>query len=232
MKYLSLVLLLVLATFACSSSSDKDVKIVSFDDSVAYAIGADLGTNLIRDSIMLNPNIIADAIKDMMEGKEAKISDADRQTVMRSFSTKLREKQQAKAEVEAVGNSKAGVEFLVANKNKEGVKTTASGLQYKVLKAGTGAKPLSSDKVKVHYTGKLIDGSTFDSSVDRGEPATFRLDQVIKGWTEGVALMSVGAKYEFYIPFELAYGAQGRKPSIPPSATLIFEVELLDIIKE
>ncbi len=234
MKYLPFVLILVLATFACSSSNDVNVKVVSFEDSVAYSIGADIGTNLLRDSMMLNIDIMSGAIKDVMEGKEVKINEGERQNIMRSFSMKLREKQQAKAELEATENAKAGKDFLEQNKSKEGVLTTESGLQYKVIKEGTGAKPTASDKVKVIYAGKFIDGTQFDSNVGTPDDkiVPFALNRVIKGWTEGLALMKVGAKYELYIPFELAYGAAGRQPSIPPSATLIFEVELLDIIKE
>ena len=130
----------------------------------------------------------------------------------------------------AESNKKAGAEFLAENAKKEGVKVTASGLQYRVITEGSGNKPVASSKVKVHYTGKLLDGTVFDSSVQRGEPIDFALNQVIPGWTEGVQLMTPGSKYEFYIPSDLAYGDRGAGNAIPPGAALIFEVELLAVL--
>jgi len=135
-----------------------------------------------------------------------------------------------KKEETVTGNLAPDKQFLVDNKKKEGVEVTANGLQYKVITAGAGAKPTATNRVKVHYRGSLIDGTQFDSSYDRGEPLTFALNQVIRGWTEGLQLMSVGSKYELYIPSELGYGDRGAGGTIPPGATLIFEIELLDII--
>ena len=148
-----------------------------------------------------------------------------------SYSNVVRSFDQKSQALEAEKQKKVGVEFLAENAKKEGVITLPSGLQYKVNQAGTGISPTAQDQVTVHYTGKTLDGKVFDSSVERGQPATFGLNQVIKGWTEGVALMKKGAKYTFYIPSELAYGERGGGGSIPPHATLIFDVELIEIVK-
>jgi len=147
------------------------------------------------------------------------------------FQQEIMAKAQAEAAQKGDENKKKGEKFLADNKSKPGVKTTPSGLQYSVISEGTGPKPTASSTVKVHYTGKLIDGTTFDSSVDRGEPVEFPLNGVIKGWTEGVQLMNKGAKYRFYIPQQLAYGPSSPTELIPPYSVLIFEVELLDIEK-
>jgi FKBP-type peptidyl-prolyl cis-trans isomerase len=153
------------------------------------------------------------------------LSDQEMQDAMMS----LQKEMQNKAAELGVKSKKEGEDFLAANKSKEGVKTTASGLQYKVLKEGKGPKPKSTDTVKVHYRGTLLDGTEFDSSYKRGEPVEFPLDQVIKGWTEGLQLMPAGSKYQFWIPANLAYGEPGNR-GIPPNSTLIFEVELLEIV--
>ena len=145
--------------------------------------------------------------------------------------TKLQAAQQAKTAEQATKNKAEGDKFLAANKTKPGVKTTASGLQYSVVKEGTGKKPTAESTVKVHYTGTLLDGTKFDSSVDRGEPAQFPLNGVIAGWTEGLQLMSVGSKYKFFIPYDLAYGERGAGADIKPYSALVFEVELLEILK-
>ena len=149
---------------------------------------------------------------------------------LNSYSTALQGFEKKISEYNGKAASREGQAFLEANAKKEGVKTTASGLQYKVLVEGKGTSPVATDQVKVHYRGTTIDGKVFDSSYDRGQPATFGLNQVIKGWTEGVALMKPGAKFEFYIPYELAYGERGAGANIPPYATLIFQVELLEVV--
>ena len=149
---------------------------------------------------------------------------------MQDFQRKVQQAGQQAVAKAAENNKKAGAEFLAENAKKEGVKTTASGLQYEVLSEGTGKQPVAADTVRVHYTGKLLDGTVFDSSVERGEPAEFGLTQVIAGWTEGLQLMKTGSKFRFFIPADLAYGDHGAGGSIPPQATLIFDVELLAVL--
>tara|TARA_Y100000766_G_C18893273_1_gene599627 strand:- start:1818 stop:2333 length:516 start_codon:yes stop_codon:yes gene_type:complete len=167
------------------------------------------------------------SINDALAGKESRLKPEEMQEAMMNMRKKMVEERKQKAEE----NKTSGAKYLEENKAKEGVKVTESGLQYKVLKEGEGAQPKESDTVKVHYKGTLIDGTEFDSSYSRNEPAEFGVGQVIRGWVEGLQLMKVGSKYQFFIPSDLAYGPQGR-PSIPPNSVLIFEVELLDIVKE
>ena len=194
-------------------------------EKMSYALGMNVAGNITELPIELDLKQVIAAISDAAEGKTPALEVAEYRKFMQSFQQKVQEAGQAAAE-----NAKAGKEFLEANKAKEGVTVTASGLQYKVLTAGNGAKPARTDKVRVHYTGKLIDGTVFDSSVQRGEPAEFGVTQVIPGWVEGLQLMNVGSKYEFVIPSELAYGERGAGAAIPPGAVLVFEVELLAIV--
>lgn len=192
-------------------------------DKISYAIGLSMGQNLASSGVKsMNYADLAEGIKDVLEGNKPQISYQEAQQVLSKFFQELEEKVSGEAK-------KAGEEFLAQNAKREGVKVTASGLQYEVLEATLGQKPKATDKVKVHYEGTLTDGTVFDSSYRRGEPITFGLNQVIKGWTEGLQLMSVGSKYKLYIPYELGYGAQGAGASIPPYAALIFTVELLGI---
>jgi FKBP-type peptidyl-prolyl cis-trans isomerase len=166
---------------------------------------------------------------DAQSGTDTLLTQDEMMTALQTFQTTMMERQQAKAEREASENITAGEAFLAENASKEGVMVTESGLQYKVITEGSGPKPQATDQVTVHYRGTLLDGTEFDSSYSRGEPATFGLNQVIPGWTEGVQLMNVGSKYEFYIPANLAYGERGAGASIGPNSTLIFEVELISI---
>lgn len=192
-------------------------------DKISYAIGLSMGQNLMSSGVKkMEYADLAKGIEDVLEGNKPQISYQEAQQVLGKFFQELEEK--------VVGEAKkAGEEFLAANAKREGVKVTASGLQYEVLEATLGQKPKATDTVKVHYEGTLIDGTVFDSSYRRGEPISFGLNQVIKGWTEGLQLMSIGSKYKLYIPYELGYGAQGAGQSIPPYAALIFMVELLGI---
>lgn len=191
-------------------------------DKVSYALGMSIGHQLQQmNATDLNIDDFAQAITDVFNG-DAKLSDAEAQAAVQDFFSRKAEEQAKAAKAE-------GENFLAENAKKEGVKTLPSGLQYKVLREGYGRKPSATDKVECHYEGTLINGEVFDSSYRRGETATFGLNQVIKGWTEGLQLMQEGAKYRFFIPYNLAYGEHGAGQSIPPYAALIFDVELIKV---
>ena len=197
---------------------------------VSYMIGQDMGKSLsvIKDELDLE--VLTQAIADQFAGKESKLTEEQALKVQETFTATLQAKQAAEAEAKAAKGKEEGAKFLAANKDKPGVKVTESGLQYQVVRAGNGPKPAATDVVRVHYKGTLLDGTVFDSSYDRGQPAEFGLAQVIPGWSEGVALMPVGSKYTFWIPAELGYGEAGGGP-IPPNSMLTFEVELMEIVK-
>jgi FKBP-type peptidyl-prolyl cis-trans isomerase FkpA len=190
---------------------------------ISYAIGVNIGKQMKQQPVDLDFDVIAKGMRDGATGTPA-FNEQEMAEVMNNFKKEMDSKM---AEV-GTKSKKQGEDFLAANKAKEGVKVTQSGLQYKVLKEGKGAKPKATDVVKVHYRGTLIDGTEFDSSYKRGEPIEFPLNGVIKGWTEGVQLMTPGSKYQFFIPYDLAYGEEGRPPTIPGNSALIFEVELLE----
>lgn len=197
-------------------------------DTLSYAIGADFSERMKINEMEINTDAFLQGSKDLFTEEGPKIDLAGRQANIMTFSQQMQEKQMAKMEVEGEENIKIGEEFLAENASKEGVKTTDSGLQYKVLTEGAGPSPASTDIVKVHYEGRLLDGTVFDSSYERGEPIEFGLDRVISGWTEGLQLMNAGAKYQLYIPSGLAYGKRGSPPKIGSNETLIFDVELLE----
>ncbi len=211
----------------CGQAGSGGSKLATQDDSVSYILGYKMGENLKQQSVPVKPEIIFRGLTEGMAGKTANMPDSVMQSVMMAFQVRMMGIQHQRDSVAALENTKSGQDFLAGNKGKGGVKTTTSGLQYKVLKEGTGARPKSTSQVTVHYKGTLLDGKQFDSSYDRGQPATFALNQVIPGWTEGVQLMNAGSKYQFWIPSELGYGPQGSPPTIPPNAALVFEVELL-----
>ena len=191
-------------------------------DQVSYALGMSIGHQLQQmKAAEVNVDDFAQAIKDVFAGK-ASMTDTEAQAAVEAFFSK-------KAEEQAAGAKAEGESFLAENAKKEGVVTLASGLQYQVLREGNGKKPAATDQVECHYEGTLINGQVFDSSYRRGETATFGLNQVIAGWTEGLQLMQEGAKYRFFIPYTLAYGERGAGQSIPPFATLIFDVELVKV---
>ena len=200
------------------------------EQKISYALGMNIMGNLAELPIEIDVESVISAIKDVSAGKETALKVEEYHKYMQEFQTKVQQAGQQAVAKAAESNKKAGAEFLAENAKKDGVKVTASGLQYKVITEGSGANPTATSRVKVHYTGKLTDGTVFDSSVQRGEPIDFALNQVIAGWTEGVQLMTPGSKYEFYIPSDLAYGDRGAGNAIPPGATLIFEVELLAVL--
>lgn len=200
-------------------------------DKLSYALGHNIGHQLIGMGLgkSLNIDDYAAAIRDVMEGRPEQMSAAEVQQVLQHFFNELEERQQAEAAERGRAARAEGEAFLAENKKQPGVVTTASGLQYTVLQEGNGRQPKASDTVRCHYEGRLLDGTVFDSSYRRGVPADFGLRQVISGWTEGVQLMKEGAKYRFFIPYNLAYGERGAGQSIPPYAALIFDVELVKV---
>ena len=217
---ISAAFLLTLPLFAQEKSPPlKDQK-----DKVSYSIGLNIGSNLARQNVEINPDALIAGIKDAIAGKPQLTQDQIKE-VMTAFEKDMQAKQKAAGEKSAA----EGAKFLEENKKKEGVKTTASGLQYKVIKEGTGAQPKATDTVTVNYRGTLIGGKEFDSSYKRGQPATFPLNGVIKGWTEGLQLMKTGSKYQLFVPPDLAYGERAVGPDLSPNSTLIFEVELLEV---
>jgi len=195
---------------------------------ISYILGTQIGNYSKQSKIEVNTELFAKGLNDTINGNEPAMSQEEISSFMAAFQQKIQDEAQAVLKAAGAENAKKGQAFLEANKKQDGVKVTASGLQYIVITQGEGARPKATDKVKVHYRGTLINGKEFDSSYKRNQPAEFELNQVIKGWIEGVQLMNVGSKYEFYIPSSLAYGSNAP-PSIGPDQTLIFTVELLDI---
>jgi FKBP-type peptidyl-prolyl cis-trans isomerase FklB len=199
-------------------------------DKVSYAIGLSVGHNLKRDSLEVDPSILLRGIKDAMAGGKMLLTDDEVKQVMTALQADVRKKQEEKMQAATEANKKESEAFLAANKNKDGVVTLPSGLQYKILTGGTGPKPTATDSVVCNYRGTLLDGTEFDSSYKRGQPVTFPVSKVIKGWTEALQLMPVGSRWQLFVPAELAYGLRGAAGgTIGPNATLIFEVELISI---
>jgi FKBP-type peptidyl-prolyl cis-trans isomerase FklB len=198
-------------------------------DKASYALGLNIGRGLHRDSVDIDPNILLQGLKDALAGSKSLLTDDEAKAALTALQADVSKRQQEKMQVAGELNKKEGEEFLAANKTKEGVVTLPSGLQYKILQQGTGPKPSASDSVVCNYRGTLLNGTEFDSSYKRGQPATFGVGQVIHGWTEALQLMPVGSKWQIFIPAELAYAARGAGADIGPNATLIFEVELLSI---
>jgi len=200
-------------------------------EQASYAIGVDIGKNLKGAGVEVKPNLVAKGIMDALAGNKLLLTDAEMRSAITALQREMTAQREAKLAIAAEKNAAEGKAFLTANKGKAGVKTTKSGLQYKVIKAGKGASPKATDQVKTHYEGRLINGKVFDSSYKRGEPATFPVNGVIKGWTEALQLMKVGSQWELYVPAELGYGARGTGADIGPNSTLIFKVELLEVVK-
>ena len=198
-------------------------------DKASYSIGYDIGDTFKKQKIELNLDALVAGLKEAIAGKEATLSKEERDKTLQAFQKEMMEKQIAASKEAATKNQAEGEKFLTENKKKDGVKTTTSGLQYKVLKEGSGPSPKETDTVVTNYRGTLIDGTEFDSSYKRNEPASFPVNRVIKGWTEALQLMKPGSKYQLFIPSSLAYGERGAGQLIGPNATPIFEVELLSI---
>jgi FKBP-type peptidyl-prolyl cis-trans isomerase FklB len=198
-------------------------------EKISYIIGIEIGGNFKKQSIDIDPDILSRGIQDGLSGAKPLLSEQEAREVMTAFEKEMRSRQQAAQKAAGEKNKKEGEAFLAENKKKAGVKTLPSGLQYRVIKAGTGKKPAATDTVTTHYRGTLIDGTEFDSSYKRGKPATFPVNGVIPGWTEALQLMEEGAKWQLFIPSNLAYAERGAGRVIGPHATLIFEVELISI---
>ncbi|OMH33961.1 FKBP-type peptidyl-prolyl cis-trans isomerase [Motiliproteus sp. MSK22-1] len=205
----------------------EQLKPTTNEEIVSYGIGRQMGDQLKSNRIEgLNIELVKTGLADAFQGVAAPVSEAELQAAFQD----LQEKMQARAAEEAKAAGAEGIKYLEENAKKEGVQITESGLQYEILVAGDGDKPTASSTVRTHYHGTFIDGSIFDSSVDRGQPAEFPVNGVIAGWTEALQMMNVGSKWRLHVPSELAYGSQGAQGAIPPHSTLVFEVELLDIL--
>ena len=229
--------LMILALIGCSQKEEvkqqpTEVPLQSEEAKFSYAMGMDVGTNLKRMDVKLDQAALLDALKVALSDGSPRMTPEDAAKAKQVVFQKKQQEMQAKRQAEGETNKKTGEAFLAENGKKEGVKATASGLQYQVITEGKGKNPKATDTVKVHYEGKLLDGSVFDSSVARGAPATFPLNAVIPGWTEGLQLMTPGSKYKLFIPSNLAYGERGAGNKIGPNAVLTFEVELLEIVKQ
>jgi FKBP-type peptidyl-prolyl cis-trans isomerase len=217
------------ARTATAAKKPTPIVLQTQKDKASYAIGLNLGRGLHRDSVDVDPKIFLQGLEDALAGGKTLLSDDEVKATMTTLQEDVRKKQEEKRQALVEGNKKEGEAFLAANTAKEGVVTLPSGLQYKILKEGSGPKPSASDTVVCNYRGILPDNTEFDSSYKRGQPATFAVGQVIKGWTEALQLMPIGSKWQLFIPSDLAYGERGQGPVIGPNATLIFEVELLSI---
>ena len=224
MKFKLIVVLGILFLVSQVTAQEKLV-LKNQKDKVSYIIGMDIGRNLKKQSIDIDPNILARGVKDALAGGKPLLTEQEIQETMVAFQKEMMAKQ---AEI-GKKNKERGEAFLAENKKKEGVKTLSSGLQYKVIKAGTGKKPKLSDTVATHYRGTLIDGTEFDSSYKRGQPVSFPVNGVIPGWTEALQLMEEGAKWQLFVPSNLAYGERGAGRDIGPNETLIFEIELISV---
>jgi FKBP-type peptidyl-prolyl cis-trans isomerase len=214
---------------ATGAKSAAPLALKTQKDKFSYALGMNLGKSLHSQSVAVDPNILARGLRDTLAGGKTALTEDEARAALTAVQNEVNKKQQAKMQEMGEANKKEGEAFLTANKSKQGVVALPSGLQYKILQSGTGAKPAASDSVVCNYRGTLIDGKEFDSSGKHGGPATFPVTGVIKGWTEALQLMPVGSKWELFVPSELAYGDRGAGGDIGPGATLIFEVELVSI---
>ncbi|MFH0764971.1 MAG: FKBP-type peptidyl-prolyl cis-trans isomerase [Calditrichota bacterium] len=230
MKTRWLVLLLA-AVSSCQGQGGaaKQIKLETQMDKVSYAIGLDIGRSFKEQTMEINADALVKGIRDALAGGATLMTDEEVKTAMETWQEDMMNKMDPDRKDNAGMNKTEGETFLQENKTKEGVITLPSGLQYKVLKEGTGSSPKLEDEVVTHYQGRLINGKVFDSSYDRGEPISFPVNGVIAGWTEALQLMKEGSKWELFVPSNLAYGSRGAGPDIGPNATLIFEVELIKV---
>ena len=228
MKFLSALLLSILIV-SPRLDAQKKTALKTQKDKVSYIIGTDIGTNLKKQSIDITPEILLKGIKDALAGNKYALSDEEIQGVMTAYREEMMAKQAENFAKASEANKKAGEAFLEANKKKDSVNVLPSGLQYKIIAVGTGRIPTINDTVTTNYRGMLIDGTEFDNSYKRSQPATFALKGVIPGWTEALQLMKAGSKWQLFIPPQLAYGDRGSGQLIGPSATLIFEVDLISV---
>jgi FKBP-type peptidyl-prolyl cis-trans isomerase FklB len=222
-------LLVVLALLTPRAGARQKETLKTQKDKISYSIGLDIGRSLKRQAIDVDQNLLVQGLKDALSNQKQLLSDDEARECLTTFQRELVAKRTEEAKKAGEANMKEGEEFLAQNKKKPGVVTLPSGLQYKILKEGTGKTPKATDTVITNYRGTLINGKEFDSSFRHGKPATFPVDQVIRGWTEALQLMKVGSKWQLFIPSELAYGPNGAGTDIGPNTTLIFEVELLGI---
>jgi FKBP-type peptidyl-prolyl cis-trans isomerase len=226
------IVLILAAIAGCQEAPKKEIELNTDDQkfsySLGYTIGQDMANGLKRQGINPDPEAFSAGVSDVLKGGSTLLTESEIKQVMESYKQKMMTKQMEDSQKSGQANRDVGEAFLTKNKAEDGVVELPSGLQYKVLNPGSGKSPGAADEVTVHYRGTLLDGSEFDSSYQRNEPATFPLNRVIKGWTEGLQLMKTGAKYKFFIPADLAYGDRDN-PKIPAGSTLIFEVELLAV---
>jgi FKBP-type peptidyl-prolyl cis-trans isomerase len=235
--FLAAALLLAGTLVSCTQSAKDEntsmtetvTELSTFAQKSSYAVGMDIANSLSQVKDDLDHAALLQGLSDALAGRDLLLTDEEAQQVMQEFSQNMQARQAADRSAASTRNQEEGHTFLAENKEREGVITTESGLQYRVLREGTGPSPKATDRVTVNYSGKLLDGTEFDSSYKRGQPASFAVNAVIKGWAEALQLMKVGGKYELFIPSDLAYGERGAGQSIGPNATLIFEVELLKI---
>lgn len=230
MKKMLIFSLVVFFSITACSQTDKNPKMETMKDSVSYSIGYDIGANLKQQEIQIEPEVFLSGIKDGL-ADTCNLTTEELQNVMQKFQAEMVLKQQNKQKESGEKNKVAADAFFAENKSKEGVISLPSGLQYKVMKSGTGESPKLTSKVQAHYAGRLLDGTEFDNSYKRGQPLEIGVSGVIKGWTEILQLMKVGDKFEVYIPSELGYGERGSGPTIGPNAALIFEIELMGIVQ-
>jgi len=229
MKQLSVIILLVVLLGCQQNGGRQAIELNTDMEKVSYSIGVNIGQSFAQQKLELIPEIVARGLEDGMKDGELLLAKEEMEATLKKFSEEKMAQQSSDMAAAGKDNVKEGEEFLAANKGKEGVITTVSGLQYKVITEGTGRTPKPNDTVETHYRGTLIDGTEFDSSYKRGQTATFPVNGVIKGWTEALLLMKEGAKWQLFIPPELAYGERGAGGDIGPNATLIFDIELIAV---